>query len=386
VNPYRRFLDYRQRRRRQRNIDAFRKDIFNPQVCARSMPLNVYYEPTSYCNLKCKICYRETSDGFADNQHMADEVFERIHPTFADALTVMILGYGEPLIYPKLDQHLKRCKESGVNGMISTNGVLVSDKMVEVLLSGGLAMLNFSLDASTTETYRAIRGTGDFEKVVANYKKLSEEKQRRGLDLPVLSVSFCLLRENREDYGVFAQLAADMGAEHLLTQRFEADAQFEGHRDLTLETAEMDSLIENARAECATRGFTFHLNHFNHPPDLSHVDVTRELVAGWKEEPYRGKPMFFCDSLWRMFGVKYDGRVFPCCPRLNTIVGDLKEQTASQVWNGPAYRRLRWELLSGNYPEICASCPERRSFDPEGYDGELMDWVNNYMALASRII
>lgn len=40
-------------------------------------------------------------------------------------------------------------------------------------------------------------------------------------------------------------------------------------------------------------------------------------------------------------------------------MGDLREQSFLEVWEGPSFRRLRWELLTGNYGINCLKCPLR---------------------------
>ena len=371
--------------RRRINIRRYRRDLLAPETVARARPMNLYYEPTAYCNLKCKICYRETADGFSDNRHMPDAVFERVAEAFPHALSVLLLGYGEPLILPQLPKHVARCHEHELMAMTSTNGILVDAKTIEVFLSGGLSLVNFSLDAPTAETYQKVRGSDAFLRILANFKQLSAEKRRRGLRFPILCISFCLLRDNLPDYPALPQLAKELGAEHILTQPFEADADFAGHAGLAVDQAELDRMVEAARAEALALGISFWRTPHNQPPDLRPLDVAREL-NGWKEPPLEGPPKYYCESLWRMMGVKYDGRVFPCCPRLNTIMGDLKTQTVQEVWNGPTYRRLRWELLSGNYPKICEQCPERRAYHPDEYFAQQMAWVNDVIALTARTL
>ncbi|MBE7560779.1 radical SAM protein [bacterium] len=375
---------WRQLRRRV-NIRRYRADLLAPETVARARPMNLYYEPTAYCNLKCKICYRETADGFADNKHMPDAVFERVAAAYPDALSVLLLGYGEPLILPQLSEHIARCREHELMGMTSTNGILVDDKIIDLFLSGGLSLVNFSLDATTPETYKKVRGSDAFPKILDNFKRLSAEKRRRGLGAPILCVSFCLLSDNLGDYPALPRLAHELGAEHILTQPFEADADFGGHKGLTVDAAELDRMVEAARVESLALGISFWRTPHNQPPDLHPLDVAAS-PDGWREPPLSGPPRFYCESLWRMMGVKYDGRVFPCCPRLNTIVGDLATQTVDEVWNGPAYRRLRWELLSGNYPKICEKCPERRPFAPEEYFAQQMAWVDDVIALTARTL
>ena len=377
---------YLKQRRRMRNVEKFRQDLLDPRAEARALPLNLYYEPTAYCNLKCKTCYRETTPGFADNQHMPEAIYETFRLAYPDALSVMLLGWGEPLIFPRLSEHLDDCKQAGIMTMTSTNGVLLADGKREALLSGTFSLINISIDATTPETYQRIRCSDAFEAVCENVRDLAGERARRGMQYPILAISFCLTEENKEDYPALPRLVKELGADHVITQRFEPDVDFEGHPDLQMDEDELGVLVQAARAECAELGLSFFINPHAQPPDMTYREVHKELPADWKEPPLPGPPRYYCESLWRMMASRYDGRVVPCCPRLNTIMGDLSTQSVEEVWNGPAYRLLRWELLAGQHPPICEKCPERRPVDPEAYLEKEMAWVSDLTRLTARTL
>ena len=42
-------------------------------------------------------------------------------------------------------------------------------------------------------------------------------------------------------------------------------------------------------------------------------------------------------------------------------LGDAKTQSLAEIWNGPAYRKFREELLSDKPPSACANCGLRWS-------------------------
>jgi nitrate/TMAO reductase-like tetraheme cytochrome c subunit len=47
--------------------------------------------------------------------------------------------------------------------------------------------------------------------------------------------------------------------------------------------------------------------------------------------------------------------VTTCCYS-NRVLGDLKEQTALEIWNGELYRRFRARMRSDDKPAECRVC------------------------------
>ncbi|MBE0602880.1 MAG: methyltransferase domain-containing protein, partial [Deltaproteobacteria bacterium] len=62
-----------------------------------------------------------------------------------------------------------------------------------------------------------------------------------------------------------------------------------------------------------------------------------------------------CFQPWKTFYVKSNGEVKPCCFTGRTM-GNLKEATPEEIWNGVEYRRLRDSIARGVYPEGCGTC------------------------------
>lgn len=66
-----------------------------------------------------------------------------------------------------------------------------------------------------------------------------------------------------------------------------------------------------------------------------------------------------CSSPTTSVFVFYDGRVLPCChPHAHSSLpmGNLWDQSFSEIWDGPLYRNLRKGLFTGDAPPLCQSC------------------------------
>ena len=68
-----------------------------------------------------------------------------------------------------------------------------------------------------------------------------------------------------------------------------------------------------------------------------------------------------CKTLWHNLVIAWDGRVLPCCFDFDakSVMGDIRVQTLDEIWNGPAYVKLRQlELQGRNNTPLCANCTQ----------------------------
>ncbi|MGE5360025.1 MAG: SPASM domain-containing protein, partial [Bacteroidales bacterium] len=81
---------------------------------------------------------------------------------------------------------------------------------------------------------------------------------------------------------------------------------------------------------------------------------------------------------WLTFTVLWDGRVSLCCADFDgkVILGDLRTQTLTEVWNGTAFRMARRIHLAEGGPGICRTCDLPRKDSPL--------WVRKLLPRSSR--
>ena len=109
--------------------------------------LKLYIEPTSHCNLSCKMCFRET---WIDESytHMDMSVFYNAISTMPQSVeTIFFGGMGEPLFHPDIIEMITAVKSAGKNAELLTNGTLLRGNMITGLLNSGLDKLWISVDS-----------------------------------------------------------------------------------------------------------------------------------------------------------------------------------------------------------------------------------------------
>lgn len=74
----------------------------------------------------------------------------------------------------------------------------------------------------------------------------------------------------------------------------------------------------------------------------------------------------FCILPWLHIEVQQDGRVLPCCRTQHyTPLGNVKEQSVSEIWNSDAQKDLRLKLLQSQKSKYCSYC-----YDIENHGGK----------------
>lgn len=135
-------------------------------------------ELTDQCNLKCGYCPKSVGIGVA-GQHIDFDLYKSIvDGAFAAAPRkepikhVSLVGFGEPLLYPKLVEAVTylRAKARDVEIILTSNGLLISRDWGIRLAAAGVNRMTISVNATSREQYAEINRADLYEKVVANTK------------------------------------------------------------------------------------------------------------------------------------------------------------------------------------------------------------------------
>jgi mycofactocin biosynthetic radical S-adenosylmethionine protein MftC len=138
-------------------------------------PVNVTWEITAKCNLKCRHCLsadmRETIASELD--------FEQCR-AFIDELDRMEVfqinfGGGEPFLRQDFCDILDYAHSKGITTCVSTNGTMLDENLVKRLGSMKLFRIQVSLDGATASTNDAIRGAGTYERILEGIALLSKQ-------------------------------------------------------------------------------------------------------------------------------------------------------------------------------------------------------------------
>ena len=160
--------------------------LVNPQVLQVSL--------TNRCNLSCRMCSiansspREQELTTAQILHAIDEAQEY-------GIKEVILTGGEPFLRGDLFEIAAYCHKKGLRSVVTTNGTLISESMVESIVNSEINHLHFSIDG-LREANDYFRGAGAFDKIIKAVNLLTEKRKNEHF----FSMGFaCTIMDNNVD-------------------------------------------------------------------------------------------------------------------------------------------------------------------------------------------
>ena len=155
----------------------------------------LYIEPTTKCNLNCKMCFRHTwfDESFCD---LSLEDFKRVLSTMPKTVeTIFFGGMGEPMFHRDILEMIRLAAETGAEVELLTNGTLLSEEMIRGLIDAGLCKLWVSIDDLQTDS--SIDGSGHDHagQVLSNIRRFNRIRQQHGGGI-ALGITFVAMRSN----------------------------------------------------------------------------------------------------------------------------------------------------------------------------------------------
>lgn len=167
-----------------------------------SVPYYYHVHLNQPCNQRCIMCVPSGRHGKALlSFEQFQAFFDQIRP-FAEHLT--LIG-GEPLLYPWIDEVLELLGREPIAVSINTNVTMLGDRIANRLLGLHELYLRCSIDAATRSTYRDIRGTDVFDRVLTNLERFAAAA-RHHPRMHIILI-YVVMRRNLADVLPFVELA-----------------------------------------------------------------------------------------------------------------------------------------------------------------------------------
>src|SRR5688572_17744463 len=114
-------------------------------------------ETTMKCNLQCPMCLPYLAGSTVNGRHIDPDDFEQIARAvfpYVDSFQLTISG--EPLMSKGLGRMVELAEEYGVRTEYYTNGTLLNDRMISMILPT-LGQICISFDGASKETFEFLR-------------------------------------------------------------------------------------------------------------------------------------------------------------------------------------------------------------------------------------
>lgn len=199
-----------------KTVMAANNDI---EAAFRPYPSKLFIETTTYCNLRCPMCVKQTEGCGVIDGNLSRETFAALEPAFPYLESLVLNGIGEPLMHPHLLEWVARARrlmpDSGWIGFQS-NGLLLNKVMANGLVKAGLDRICLSVDGVNPETFSKVREGEDLTDMDRAFKLLADARRHYpGCRLKV-GAEFVAMRENFRQLPDTIRWVAERGADFFI--------------------------------------------------------------------------------------------------------------------------------------------------------------------------
>lgn len=306
-----------------RNIDfirngfhyfQFMKHELKKRLINKPPMINLRFEVTNQCNLKCIMCGQLQMK--REKGIMSREVFKKVITQVPDYSLnqLSFFSIGESLLCPDIYYFIESSVTKSNTIMLSTNGMLLDkEEKIKKLLECGLNHLRFSIDGYSQESYEAVRKNGKFNVLMKNIAKVRKLRDKLNPSLK-LDMLYTLVN---------------------ISSRTELS------RVIDFYSPYFDEIL-------------FHPVNNQGRDDINLEDHTNFL----NYEYFVENKSFPCGLLWLEPTILWDGRVTICCLDYDSelVVGNIMEKPLKEIWEGKSYVDYRNRHRDLDFPEKCKNC------------------------------
>lgn len=344
----------------------------------------LYLEPTSRCNLRCAMCFRNSWIGESTGD-MDEATFRRALENMPESVeTVFFGGMGEPLAHPHIIDMVRAVSQTGRRTELLSNGSLLTESVSAALLDAGLDMLWLSVDGLEEEKYQSIRRNGHL--AVLKEHIIAFNQLRFQLNREVkLGVAFVLMKSNARDLAELPWFASyyrvnEVNVSHAIPTDPHTESELL-YRNVVSSDLGGDDIPPTApRIRLPLMDWTV--------PDVAQSAASL-LSAGMCEIFLSGqrlhRPARHCRFIDEgMAFVRHDGFVSPCMSLLRTsrlywggktrvnqhhFFGNVLQTPLNLIWNSPDYADFRKRVRAFEFSPCCrcSQCDNWENSLPDCY-------------------
>jgi len=285
------------------------------------IPTKVLVEVTHRCNLKCSHCFLEPYINKRQSRELSTSEWAGVlKQLFELGVFSIIFSGGEALCRPDIFEIMTRAKEIGLFFGLKTNGTLITEAVADRFRDLGLSSVDVSLYGAKPETHEYVTGVaGSYAKTIQAIKLLRERKLIVRIKSSIMK---CNAAENKE----MENIAREM------------DVLYDPDPTLFPKVGQPSSVDHLRMDDEQLRTYIIERNWILNDAEAKKADPENSLLCA------AGR--FRCT-------ISPQGEVFPCA-MWRIPLGDLRQQTIQEIWNGEAVRKIRSIKVSDML--VCANC------------------------------
>lgn len=305
---------------------------------------------TGKCTLSCDMCPTHSEIIPKDYKYIQKttgditfETFKKVVDRFPKAMTVSIIGSGEPLLNPDFFKIVEyAAKKYKMTVKTFTNGTKLKEN-IKKLINSPLDGITVSLNSHNGQDYKRL--TGMDEAVYPNICDATKEliSARNAASSPLkVKVSFIVDRENYVNINDMIEKAGLLGADTIFLCNF-LPSPYKGftpeERAIFFDDNDIRSYLETCKK-----------------------NLSAELIkkVKWPLLISKSSSGFKCDCHFSQLRVDGEGNIGSCSMMLLNMDGNGNIDDP-EVWNNDFFKKMRRNFMSGDVKKLdeqCIYCPD----------------------------
>ncbi|MCX6993116.1 MAG: radical SAM protein [Kiritimatiellaeota bacterium] len=295
---------------------------------AEALPLDtpfvVQIFPIYACNFKCGYCIFSVEK--AKRQFISDQIVMDLGlykkaiddlTTFPHKVKVLrFVGIGEPLMHKNIVEMVKYAADKNIAHTVEilTNGSLLTPAMSDTLIAAGLNRLVVSLQGTSAEKYWSVcKARIDFQEFIGNLRYFYEHRSQTQVYLKIVDCALDGKEDEKKFFATYGDICDTIAVEHAVPIH---------------SGVEFDKVLKQ-----------------------KDISVTQFGLPV--------KDVKICPQPFFTLQINPDGKIVPCYSfEYPGIMGNCKDQSVCEIWNGKQFRHFRRAMLEGarNASKLCANC------------------------------
>ena len=349
----------------------------------------LYIEPTTKCNLNCKMCFRHTwfDEPFCD---LSLEDYRRVLETMPKTVqTIFFGGMGEPLFHRDILTMIRLAAETGAEVELLTNGTLLTEQMIYGILDAGLTKLWISIDDLETDSSinaassggSAHSGHNHSGLVLSNIRMLNKIRQK-SLSSISLGITFVAMKSNVHQLAKLPFFIAQHLVDEVNVSNISPTDEASQNELLYTGLVNMYTGPGKGSVLPTVRLPFFDMNIPEAAEGIRSLMRKQNFNLYFNDQPVLRKTGYCKFVREGMTFVRSDGRVCPCMALLHNgythmhnirrkithcSFGNIKEQPLAEIWSSREYKTFRRKFDEFDFAS-CLYCGHCELFEENRED------------------
>lgn len=324
----------------------------------KQAPVRIELHPTDRCNLSCRFCWRKGEHEVRPEKELSEEKLLEIVDEAAEMGVEewIVSGGGEPMMRKETTlKVMKRIKEYGMWGQLTTNGTLFEEEDVKRIVEMDWDQVQISIDGPDAETNDKIRqGENAFSKAVKTSKLIAKWKKKLNSEEPFLGYNTILNRLNHDKLEDMIELADEAGSQLVYFEPiypgYNSEIRLKMNEE---EKEEMKKHVKKAEKIAEELSVNTNVDEYLDEYDIDKDSFDDRVLkkSGERDSGFIAAP---CYQPWYLMGIKGSG-LAGCCSTFEEGLY-IHDKSLDEVWFSDKFDELRKEMLKKEIPDYCEKC------------------------------